>query len=193
MILRALRWLFGAVAILLSAVVLYVGIAFGLGALPVNSDFQPAPDGTKIVVCSNGIHTDFVLPVQTSEVNWFDQFPPDDFEAPVAAFDHVGIGWGDFDFYRATPTWDDFSTATALKALTGLGPAALHVQYRAGPGPAEDCRRLVLDGATDLFYPAQGHFSLIKTCNVWLGQGLRASGLPAGLWTPFSFQVLSHL
>ena len=48
-------------------------------------------------------------------------------------------------------------------------------------------------GVTDLFFPAQGRFSLLKTCNVWVGQGLKASGLPTGLWTPFSFQVLSHL
>jgi hypothetical protein len=48
-------------------------------------------------------------------------------------------------------------------------------------------------GATDLFFSARGRFSLVKSCNVWVGNGLKAAGLPTGLWTPFAFQVLSHL
>ena len=48
-------------------------------------------------------------------------------------------------------------------------------------------------GTTDLFYAARGRFSLITSCNVWIASGLRQSGLPTGFWTPFAFQVLSHL
>jgi hypothetical protein len=48
-------------------------------------------------------------------------------------------------------------------------------------------------GATDGFYLAVGRFSLFKSCNVWVGQGLQAAGLPAGFWTPFAFLVLAHL
>ena len=88
-----------------------------------------------------------------------------------------------------------------------------------GPGASEDCRSLTIGvpqyralagyigstmaspgwpaaagyGATDIFYPAHGRFSLIKSCNVWVGEGLKAAGLPTGLWTPFAFQVLNHL
>jgi uncharacterized protein (TIGR02117 family) len=198
---------------------LYVVAALVLGAIPVNRDFQPAPDGVEIAVCSNGVHTDFVLPVKTDEVDWSTTFRPQQFPTDVTRFDHIGIGWGDLDFYRSTPRWSDFDTGIALRALAGLGPAALHVQYRPGPGANEDCRRMVVSvpqyralanyigatlaateapaapgyGATDLFYPALGRFSLFKSCNVWVGEGLKASGLPSGLWTPFSFQVLSHL
>jgi uncharacterized protein (TIGR02117 family) len=198
---------------------LYVVAALVLGAIPVNRDFQPAPDGVEIAVCSNGVHTDFVLPVKTDEVDWSTTFRPQHFPTDVTRFDHIGIGWGDLDFYRSTPRWSDFDTGIALRALAGLGPAALHVQYRPGPGANEDCRRMVVSvpqyralanyigatlaateapaapgyGATDLFYPALGRFSLFKSCNVWVGEGLKASGLPSGLWTPFSFQVLSHL
>ena len=213
---RVLHGLGGALAILFGAAVLYIGIALVLGAVPVNRDFQPATDGVEIAVCSNRVHTDFVLPIVSAAVNWFDQFPPTDFNTPPV-YDHVGIGWGDLDFYRSTPTWSDFRTGTALRALAGLGPSALHVQYRSGARETEDCRSLRIDaaqykaladyiiasrapgpaspgyGPMDAFYPAPGHFSLIKTCNVWIGQGLQAAGLPTGLWTPFSFQVLSHL
>jgi uncharacterized protein (TIGR02117 family) len=214
---RVRKWLIRVVGALIGAAVVYGGVALVLGAIPVNRDFRPATEGTEIAVCSNGIHTDFVLPVKTSTIDWQTQFPQGDFTIPLEVFDHVGIGWGDLDFYRTTPTWNDFSVATALHAVAGLGPAALHVQYRPAPGPTADCRGLRLDeahyraltdyilgsrvtgpavtgyGGSDAFYPANGRFSLFKSCNVWVGQGLRASGLPTGLWTPFSFQVLSHL
>jgi uncharacterized protein (TIGR02117 family) len=214
--LKALRRFAAAV---LAIGFVYLAAALGLGALAVNRNFQPSADGIEIAVCSNGVHTDFVLPVKTAEVDWAAIFPPAHYPTDVTHFDYVGIGWGDLDFYRSTPAWRDFDTAVALRALTGLGPAALHVQYRPRPGATEDCRGVSVSawqyqaladyiaattaltdapaapgyGATDLFYAARGHFNLFKSCNVWVGQGLKAASLPTGVWTPFSFQVLSHL
>jgi uncharacterized protein (TIGR02117 family) len=214
--LKALRRIAGAI---LALCILYLATALVLGLVPANRSFTETSGGVPIAVCSNGVHTDFVLPVKTEAVDWSTVFLSQHYSIDVTGFDHIGIGWGDLDFYRSTPTWADFSIGTALKALTGLGPAALHVQYRPGPGTNEDCRRMTISvpqyraladyitatiapaeapaapgyGATDLFYRARGRFSLFKSCNVWVGQGLQASGLPSGLWTPFSFQVLSHL
>jgi uncharacterized protein (TIGR02117 family) len=216
MILKGLGWIAGIFA---AFCCLYLVAALVLGAIPVNRDFRPTPNGVAIAVCSNGVHTDFVLPVKAGEVDWSAIFLPAHYPADVTRFDHIGIGWGDLDFYRATPTWSDFDLGTALAALTGLGPAALHVQYRRGPGTKEDCRRAEIGlpqyhalanyigatiastdapaapgyGKTDLFYPARGHFSLVMSCDVWVGEGLQAAGLPSGRWTPFAFQVLSHL
>jgi uncharacterized protein (TIGR02117 family) len=203
---------------IVGAVVLYAGAALVLGSLPMNRAFTETPGGLPIAVCSNGVHTDFVLPVKTEVVDWSQFFLPAHYPVDVTGFDHIGIGWGNLDFYRSTPSWADFDAGIALNALTGLGPAALHVQYRPGAGADPRCRSAEISvpqyralanyiaatlvsqtpagegyGMTDLFYPAQGHFSLMKTCNVWVGAGLKAAGLPAGLWTPFSFQVLSHL
>jgi uncharacterized protein (TIGR02117 family) len=214
--LKVLCWLAGAT---LALAVLYMAAALILGLIPANRNFAETPGGIPIAVCSNGVHTDFVLPVKSEVVDWSTTFPPAHYPADVARFDHIGIGWGDLDFYRSTPRWADFDLGVALKALAGLGPAALHVQYRPGPGVTEDRRAMTISapqyralaryiaatmaspgwpaapgyGTTDLFYPAQGRFGLIKTCNAWVGQGLKAAGLPGGLWTPFAFQVLGHL
>jgi uncharacterized protein (TIGR02117 family) len=214
--LKVLRRIIGT---LLAICVLYLAAAVILGFVTVNSAFIQTAGGVPIAVCSNGVHTDFVLPVKTEEVDWSRVFLPVHYPVDVTRFDHIGIGWGDLDFYKSTPTWADFDTGIALRAVTGLGPAALHVQYRPEPGPNEDCRRAEISvpqyralakyigatmaspgwpaapgyGATDLFYRAQGRFSMFKTCNVWVGEGLKESGLPTGLWTPFAFQVLSHL
>lgn len=37
---------------------------------------------------------------------------------------------------------------------------------------------------SDGFWLAEGRFDLFRTCNVWVGQQLRAAGLRFGLWTP---------
>jgi uncharacterized protein (TIGR02117 family) len=224
---RTLRRSLAVFALILALGVGYLLAALILGYIPLNRDFQPASAGTDIFVCSNGVHTDFVLPVKAAAVDWSVRFPATDFAVPIAAFDHVGIGWGDLDFYRTTPHWRDLRLGTAMRALVGLGRAAVHVQYRFGPGSAERCAGLRVDaahyralvayidaalspalspqgspatpvpgggyGPTDDFYFARGHFSLLKSCNVWVGEGLKAAGLPTGIWTPFDFLVLAHL
>ena len=223
---RFLRFIGIAFAALIGAALVYGAAALALGYFPLNRDFSPTPGGTEVLVCSNGVHTDFVLPVKTTTVDWTTVFPRRDFSAPVAQFDHIGIGWGDLDFYRSTPHWRDFNLGIALRALAGFGPAAVHAQYRPGPGPNEDCGRLTVNdaqyralvnyidaallhspvgsgdeavsaapgyGGSDVFYWAYGRFSLISTCNAWIGRGLRAAGLPSGLWTPFDLLVMAHL
>lgn len=221
---RLLRGLARIVAAIVGAAILYVVAALVLGYLPVNRDYATPPTGTEIFVCSNGVHTDFVLPVRNAVVDWSRRFPAPDFVGPVGGYDHIGIGWGNLDFYKSTPRWSDFKLGIALGALFGSGPSALHVQYRPGPGATERCGKLTLDdahyraladyidgsllssaageaaifadrgyGATDAFYIAPVRFSLFKSCNVWVGQGLKAAGLPSGIWTPFAFLVLDHL
>jgi uncharacterized protein (TIGR02117 family) len=205
--------------VILGPAALYAAAALGLGALTVNQTFTQTPGGVAIAVCSNGVHTDFVLPVRTADVDWSQFFPRADFASPFDRFDQIGIGWGDLAFYKSTPRWRDFNLGIALRAAAGLGPAALHVQYRPAPLASEDCARLTISaaqyrrltefitgtlgadltpvaagyGASDAFFTASGHFSLFKTCNAWVGQGLRTAGLPAGVWTPLAFQVLSPL
>lgn len=48
-------------------------------------------------------------------------------------------------------------------------------------------------GPFDAFYVGTGRYSLIMTCNEWVGRGLRTAGLPTGWWTPLSGSLLWHL
>jgi uncharacterized protein (TIGR02117 family) len=43
----------------------------------------------------------------------------------------------------------------------------------------------------DNFYEAKGHYSFLKTCNVWTSEGLSAAGIEQGLWSPFEGGVMS--
>ncbi|RDV16242.1 TIGR02117 family protein [Pontibacter diazotrophicus] len=45
----------------------------------------------------------------------------------------------------------------------------------------------------DTFYEAHGKFYILKNCNNWVNQGLKAAGIEAALWAPLPFAVMRHL
>ncbi|HWT30167.1 MAG TPA: TIGR02117 family protein [Propylenella sp.] len=45
----------------------------------------------------------------------------------------------------------------------------------------------------DMFYEANGGYSLILTCNEWTGRALRAAGIRTGLWTPLEQSIMWRL
>ena len=59
-------------------------------------------------------------------------------------------------------------------------------------GPDGTPRRIAEAGfaRNDAFYEAVGRYSPIRTCNEWIGAGLRAASLPAGRWNPFPFGLM---
>lgn len=48
-------------------------------------------------------------------------------------------------------------------------------------------------GPSDMFYEANGGFSLILNCNEWTGRALRTAGVRTGLWTPLEQSVMWRL
>jgi len=48
-------------------------------------------------------------------------------------------------------------------------------------------------GPSDMFYEAQGGFSMVLNCNEWTGRALRTAGVRMGLWTPFEQSVMWRL
>jgi uncharacterized protein (TIGR02117 family) len=48
-------------------------------------------------------------------------------------------------------------------------------------------------GPSDMFYEANGGYSLYFTCNEWTGRALRGAGVRTGLWTPFSESIMWRL
>lgn len=66
---------------------------------------------------------------------------------------------------------------------------ALAAYIQTGFAPGGDGRPRPLSepgfGLDDAFFEATGRYSPFRTCNEWIGAGLRAAGLKAGWWTPF--------
>lgn len=71
---------------------------------------------------------------------------------------------------------------------------ALAAYIQAGFAPGRDGRPQPLPepgfGLDDVFYEATGRYSPFRTCNEWIGAGLRAAGLEAGWWTPFPYGLM---
>jgi uncharacterized protein (TIGR02117 family) len=95
-------------------------------------------------VRSNGIHTDFVVPAAHQTIDWRVQHPAAHFPRLDRARGYIAFGWGDRGFYLETPTWEDLKVSTALKAVSGLGDAAMHVEYMDRPARSEHvaCTRI---------------------------------------------------
>ena len=173
----------------------------------------------KIALARGPIHYDILLPATEWVRNNFDFAAIDGMPVYDARVQWLVIGWGSRSFYTATGTYADLRFSTVWTALTGdaatlhidlAGPlddvpeityvtlsetqlAALTDAIIASVSRDAQGRpqRLPVQsfGSNDIFYAADGHFSALTTCNVWIGQMLRAAGLDFGIWTPTAQSV----
>lgn len=121
----------------------YLFAALALARLPVEG--QPAArGGVEIFVCTNGVHTDLVLPAVTGLADWTSDLRQSDFPGAGPWASHFSFGWGDRAFYLETRQWSDLRLTTALSALFGAGPSVMHVYAMHRPAGSPDCGALVL-------------------------------------------------
>lgn len=116
-------------AVVLAAVLLYVIVAFGFLLFPANQHEAVASSEVDAYVISNGVHTDFLLPVETKTFDWKTIFDPHAVADPAVATDYISIGWGDREFYLNTPEWKDLTASRAFNALFGHDSSLIHVEY----------------------------------------------------------------
>ena len=43
------------------------------------------------------------------------------------------------------------------------------------------------------FYDAEGRYSCVNTCNVWVNEALKEANVKTSIWSPFHWGVLHHL
>jgi hypothetical protein len=63
----------------LAFAILYFLSSFWLPYCKVNQNFVAPQQGVVIYIESNGVHTDFLLPARSEEMDWFTCFPTTDF------------------------------------------------------------------------------------------------------------------
>ena len=217
---RGFGWLVAATIVIITG---YVIAAFVLGALPVNASFVETTDGVPIYVRTNGVHAELILPTRAAGVDWSAEYPSSHMRSLSEPLEWVAFGWGDRGFFANTPTWSDLRPATALTALSGMGPGAMHVEYIESPRSykareirisREQYARLVAhirasfkrDAAGqpkraglpgyfgyDAFYDAQSGYRFWFTCNDWVRSALREAGVRAPIWSPFDTALFYQL
>jgi uncharacterized protein (TIGR02117 family) len=189
-------------------------VAAVIGSLiPVNRDWRETRDGITVYLADNGVHSDIVMPVAAQGLDWAPIIPSQDFAAAEPNTRWIAFGSGEERVYLNTPTWWDITPRTLWSALAG-GRRVMHVEYVSDPRyavreirlrPAE-YRRLwaairadfALDatghpqriahpgyGCCDAFYRATGKANAIRTCNSWVADRLRVTGIKTSLWPPF--------
>ena len=211
---RALRLL----VLTLALPVLYLLASVTLPLIPGPGPDLSGPATHRIGLLQGPIHTDILFPL-TPEVRTRFAFA----EAAGVPLSHpdaqwLVFGWGSAAFYTTAGTYADITASAVLTAASG-DDAVIRLDALGALPPMENLRFLNVSEAqfdallsqtsaalagetrlarpgftgTDAFFPAQGRFHLFRTCNVWLGETLRAAGIPFGLWTPATWSVTLSL
>ncbi|GMM94198.1 DUF2459 domain-containing protein [Qipengyuania sp. MTN3-11] len=139
------RWGLGFVAAPFALVALALLAGWIGSAIPRNADWTEPDDGIEIMVATNGIHTELILPIVSPVKDWRETFPTAaqprrDGQVPT----HVAIGWGEKEVFLETPTWSDLKLATALRIATTGGEGLMRVGHYVRPAPDENHRPLRL-------------------------------------------------
>jgi uncharacterized protein (TIGR02117 family) len=216
------RWLASTLLCVAAPPLLYAFAALVLGVIPVNADFVPDRQGIPIYLRTNGTHVDLVVPTRTAHWDFGAEFPPQLFPRLDEALPWIAFGWGDRDFLLHTPTWADVRPMTALRAVSGFGVGAMHVEYveeprdfvvvktrlapaqylrvvgalRAGFGRDASLRPQRIEhpgyGVTDAFFVGTGRYLPWLTSNEWVRRTLAEGGVRTAAWAPFEPALLWH-
>lgn len=123
---RIARGVLSGCKLLLVLFVLYFVVVL-LGLIPVNNGTGPS-DQVEVIVTSNDVHADLILPLREEAMDWTPLLPPGHFAGDVTGCTHVALGWGNKEFYVDTRSWDDVRPGTVFRALFWpFGATCVHV------------------------------------------------------------------
>ena len=198
----------------------YILLSLFGSLIPVNIHFRHANSGVEIYIVSNGVHTDFVIPIRNEIYNWSQFILVEDFGQNWNYANHIAFGWGDQGFYLNTPEWKDLRPGTALKAVLIPSSSAMHVTLWNQPEEDTLVKKITITeeqylalvtyitksfkldesdhpnsiaagyGSHDLFYDGKYSFHLFRACNTWTNDGLKVIGVRACWWTFYDRAIL---
>ena len=201
---------------IISSLILYFFAALIFSVFKTHPPKQDCLAENEIYITTNGVHLDIVLPIENIEPEFLNQLEI------LPGTKYVSFGWGDREFYINTPEWKDLTFKTAFKALFLKSETAMHVtcystRYSSwsnikicssqldllnkyiessfSKNEIGSFKKLAVPGyyESDFFYEAKGSFSLFNTCNIWVNNALKVTGIETSVWSPFDFGVLHHL
>jgi uncharacterized protein (TIGR02117 family) len=191
----------------------YFVISLVLSYIPYNRSFDFKDGEKEIYISTNGVHLDIIIPKNDISDELLLGL---DLQDDVRFY---SFGWGDENFYINTPTWDDLTFSNAMEAMFLKSSTLMHVtNYNKENAKwikikctqeelnllqshilssfhhdkSGNKQMLVDDGysSSDFFFRANGSYSCLKTCNSWVNDVLKKSGMKSCVWTPFDFGVM---
>jgi uncharacterized protein (TIGR02117 family) len=129
-----IEWFFGLLHLYVLSALIGMWIQVG-------EDYREQPDGITIYLETDGIHTNFVLPVRTAICDWSQEVRWKDLRGKDTSYRFLALGWGDQGFFLHTPEWSDLKFSTAFDALFYRGKSAMHAVYKQEPEVSRYCLR----------------------------------------------------
>jgi uncharacterized protein (TIGR02117 family) len=208
-----LRWILRSLTALISLPLLYYCAAL-LGALApgVSADLPRAAD-QFIGLVRGPIHYDLLLPMTPEIRSHFGYAEAAGVDIANPNAEWLVVGWGAREFYTSTATLSQINNKAVWRGIFG-DDSVIHLDISGNlrgvdtidfRGLSSQQMAALLDfidsslkrdqtglpialterfSDHDAFFAGRGQFNLFRTCNVWVGEALRAAGLPFGLWTP---------
>lgn len=209
-----LKYLWRTVLFLLSIILLYFIIAIVLSIIPASTKEFTDKKNNEIYIQSNGTHLDIVVPVEQLDSSFALQLNlPNNTK-------YVCFGWGNKEFFFNVPEWKDLSVGLAFRALFFRLESAMHViayaekkddwttvkiaelqqnklnkfiehSFTKKDNSVVLCKKNI--NGNNCFYDAEGKYSCLNTCNVWVNDALKEASVETAVWSPFHWGVLYHL
>lgn len=160
------------VLVLVVFVVFYLLVSYILSQIQVDAEPNTKEEVT-IYIQSNGVHTDIVMPVKSSQIDWSTEIKYSNTKSSDTTAQYIGMGWGDKGFYLETPTWADLKPSVAFNAAFGLSTTAIHATFHKQMVENELCRKIIISKdqysrlvayiSNSFQKDKEGHFILIET------------------------------
>ncbi len=209
---KLLKWI---CLLIVVPVLMYLGLAALFSYWGTNPEKPDCVADQMVYISSNGMHIDLIMASAALPPSFVQQL------SPKSTTKYYAIGWGDKGFYLDTPTWAELKVSTAINAMLFKSPTAMHVtQFKEVQShwiPIAVCPEqidilnkhitstfetdasghpieIMEAGYTpdDRFYEAHGNYTGIRTCNIWVSQGLKKASIKTSRWSPFVFGILHH-
>lgn len=192
---------------------IYFGAALGGAAIPGARADLPAGTEYLIGLVHGPLHFDLMLPLSPELRARYGFATAAGVPVANPQAEWLLVGWGAAAFYTSTARLADMTLSPVLRGLIG-DSAVLHLDVAGDVSRVPDIQYLTLSAAQyeallarvdasflrdqtgtpvalpshlgphDGFFAASGRFDMFHTCNVWIGEVLRAAGVPFGIWTP---------
>ena len=206
------------VAVFVATIVLVYLLAAVAGGLISNGNPARGGE-YRVGLVIGPIHTDLLIPLTPAVRSRLALVTAAGVPLDLPGAEWLLIGWGAHDFYTTAGTYADITAQATWRGVTGdsavlrldaighiadfggISQIALDaVQFAALLNIIDATFQrdaagnpVVIDHpgftASDQFFAANGHFNILHTCNVWVGEVMAAAGIPFGRWTPTPYAM----
>jgi len=209
---KILKKLFFTLLTLIFITFLYFIIAVILSYFPTSASKKDTT--IEFYILYNDMHSDIVVKIEDTSSIFQEKFK----KTIKRKHGYLAIGWGDKETYLNTPTWNDLSITTTVKALFTNTLSLIHVNYIQNIHNYQKIKKIKISKiqfqhieqsilrsltstirtykgytSNDLFYDSLYSYNVFHTCNTWTGDRLREANISMSYWTPLSQNVIVSL